>query len=284
MPLCCPSHQTDVDLHVLEPTGEECLFSHNRTSSGGFLSKDFQRGYGPEEYLIKKAVPGDYIVKAKYFSNHQQSLSGATTLMVIIYKYYGQYDREERQMVTMRLSSNKELIEVCRVTFEDQTLPALKQQVKHLTEQNTFLIKQLKQFDPSFTTKNDIGGLVHKGVICDGCGQPVIGERYKCMFCTNIDFCSGCASHSITSSADPLHQPTHPLIRIRDSSLFPNSLWILNRARICHVGISCNQCQINPIIGVRYRCSCGINICEVCEFSGIHDFNHTRTKFNTPQK
>ncbi len=40
----------DIDLHVVEPSGEEAYFGHPRTRSGGCMSRDFTQGYGPEEY------------------------------------------------------------------------------------------------------------------------------------------------------------------------------------------------------------------------------------------
>ncbi len=94
------TNDTDVDLHVIEPTGEECFFSHKNTAIGGTISRDFREGYGPEEYLIRKAVKGTYTVRAKYFANHQQSLTGATTIMVHIYKYYGQ-SNQQKEIVTL---------------------------------------------------------------------------------------------------------------------------------------------------------------------------------------
>ena len=37
---------TDMDLHVIEPSGEEAYYSHNRTRIGGMVSRDFTAGYG----------------------------------------------------------------------------------------------------------------------------------------------------------------------------------------------------------------------------------------------
>ncbi len=33
-----------LDLHVIEPSGEECYFCHNLTRIGGMLSRDFRNG------------------------------------------------------------------------------------------------------------------------------------------------------------------------------------------------------------------------------------------------
>ena len=38
--------ETDIDLHVLEPNGEEAFYGHRRTSEGGFVSEDVTTGYG----------------------------------------------------------------------------------------------------------------------------------------------------------------------------------------------------------------------------------------------
>lgn len=108
---------TDVDLHVIEPTGEECMYSNRNTRIGGSLSRDFTRGFGPEEYILKKARPGNYVVKAKYFASHQQSLTGATTLLLAIFKHYGDKEKEERKFISLRLSANKEMFTVGDVTF-----------------------------------------------------------------------------------------------------------------------------------------------------------------------
>ena len=51
------------------PSGEKCFYSYNRTWLGGRLSRDITQGYGPEEYLIKKAVSGTYQIKAHYYGD-----------------------------------------------------------------------------------------------------------------------------------------------------------------------------------------------------------------------
>ena len=49
---------TDVDLHVIEPGGEECFYQHTQTASGGHISRDVTTGYGPEIYLLPQAPAG----------------------------------------------------------------------------------------------------------------------------------------------------------------------------------------------------------------------------------
>ncbi len=106
---------TDVDLHVLEPNGEDCFYGHRQTTGGGALSRDFRLGYGPEEYFLRRAVPGTYRVRAKYFSSRRQDLSGATTLLLTLFTDYGRPNEVER-FLTLRLSEPKDIVDVGEVT------------------------------------------------------------------------------------------------------------------------------------------------------------------------
>jgi len=94
--LAWDTDQTVVDLHVIEPNGEECYYSHKNTAIGGAISRDFTAGYGPEEYFLRKAIPGTFKIRAKYFGSHQQSLTGATTLLITIWKFYGSATVEKK--------------------------------------------------------------------------------------------------------------------------------------------------------------------------------------------
>lgn len=57
---------TDIDLHVIEPSGEKAYYGNRRTEIGGQVSRDFTQGYGPEEYTLRAACTGNYKVSAKY--------------------------------------------------------------------------------------------------------------------------------------------------------------------------------------------------------------------------
>lgn len=75
----------DLDLHIIEPTGEECYYGHRDTEAGARFSKDFTQGYGPEQYLIRNAVKGKYQIKTNYFGESELTENGPATVMVEIY-------------------------------------------------------------------------------------------------------------------------------------------------------------------------------------------------------
>ena len=98
--------ETDIDLHVLEPDGEEAYYSHRRTSSGGFVSEDVTTGYGPEEYLRKEGL-GTFKVLSNYFASHQTALTGATTVTATVYTDWGTA-AEKLKIMTLRLDKPKD--------------------------------------------------------------------------------------------------------------------------------------------------------------------------------
>ena len=107
---------TDMDLHVMEPGGEEAYYSHNRTARGGLVSQDITDGYGPEEYLIRKAPSGDYVIKTNYFGSRQQTVVSPATVTATVFTNWGRAN-EERRVLTVRLDKEKEEIEIGAITF-----------------------------------------------------------------------------------------------------------------------------------------------------------------------
>ena len=107
---------TDVDLHVVEPSGEEAYYAHNRTKKGGLVSRDITDGYGPEEYLIRKALDGPYAVKAHYFGSSQQTVTGPATVTATVFTDWGR-PTQKQQVLTLRLDKTKDTVEVGTVRF-----------------------------------------------------------------------------------------------------------------------------------------------------------------------
>jgi uncharacterized protein YfaP (DUF2135 family) len=105
-----------MDLHVVEPSGEEADYSHNRTTIGGLVSRDFTQGYGPEEYILRRAMHGRYVIKANYYGSSAASLIGPVTLHVDVYTNYGRKNERVRSM-TLRLTEAKETFVVGEIEF-----------------------------------------------------------------------------------------------------------------------------------------------------------------------
>lgn len=102
---------TDIDLHVGEPSGEVAYYSHNRTLIGGYVSRDFTQGYGPEDYFVRKALPGAYEIKCKYYGSSQQTLIGPATVTATVFTNYGRPD-EKRQVITLRLDKPEDMVRI----------------------------------------------------------------------------------------------------------------------------------------------------------------------------
>ena len=69
---------TDVDLHVIDPNGEEVFYGRNLSYQGGAITRDATGGYGPEEFALRNAKPGKYRVEANFFGHRQQVLASST--------------------------------------------------------------------------------------------------------------------------------------------------------------------------------------------------------------
>ncbi len=77
---------------------------------------DFTRGYGPEEFLLKKAIEGNYTVKVNYYGSSQQTIAGPVTIQALLITNFGK-NNEKREEITLRLSDKKEVIEIGKLNF-----------------------------------------------------------------------------------------------------------------------------------------------------------------------
>jgi uncharacterized protein YfaP (DUF2135 family) len=106
---------TDIDLWVTDPSGERAYYGNRRTRQGGRMSPDFRQGYGPEEFSLRCAMPGEYLVEANFYGNSQQIIAGATTIQLQFVTGFA--TREARdQRVTLRLRDTREVVSVGRFT------------------------------------------------------------------------------------------------------------------------------------------------------------------------
>ncbi|MFD0766194.1 VIT domain-containing protein [Mucilaginibacter lutimaris] len=95
-------NNTDIDLWVTDPNGEKCYYSHNRTEIGGRISHDMTQGFGPEQFLLKKAIKGTYKVEINYYGDRQATLAGPTTIMAEMFTYYGT-PQEKKELIVLQM-------------------------------------------------------------------------------------------------------------------------------------------------------------------------------------
>jgi uncharacterized protein YfaP (DUF2135 family) len=98
-----------MDLWVTDPNGERAYYGNRLTRQGGRMSADLTAGYGPEEFMLKAAMPGTYKVEANYYGNRQQLISGTVTLRLVLITGFGT-PHERRQSTILRLEDRQEVV------------------------------------------------------------------------------------------------------------------------------------------------------------------------------
>ena len=105
------TNDCDMDLWVTDPKGEKCYYQNTLTYLGGKISRDVTQGYGPEEFMLKKAENGKYKVQVDYFGTHSQKQLMPVSLRITFYTHFGT-PQQKQEETTVRLSNAKEVIEV----------------------------------------------------------------------------------------------------------------------------------------------------------------------------
>ena len=105
------TNDCDMDLWVTDPKGEKCYYENTLTYLGGKISRDVTQGYGPEEFMLKKAENGKYKVQVDYFGTHSQKQLMPVSLRITFYTHFGT-PQQKQEETTVRLSNAKEVIEV----------------------------------------------------------------------------------------------------------------------------------------------------------------------------
>ena len=107
----------DMDLWVTDPTNEKCYYSNFFTYLGGMISEDITQGYGPEEFMLKKAPKGTYKIEVDYYGSYSQKQLMPITLRITFFTHFGT-DKEEKQETTVRVTNEKDVIEVGSFEFK----------------------------------------------------------------------------------------------------------------------------------------------------------------------
>jgi len=72
----------DVDLHVVDPSGEECFYGHTETRSGLRLYEDITQGLGPEVIRTGSLKDGTYHVGVRYFAAGPMGISRGVVVVM----------------------------------------------------------------------------------------------------------------------------------------------------------------------------------------------------------
>jgi len=106
----------DMDLWVTDPNGEKCYYAHRQTAIGGRISDDIRRGYGPEEFCLKKAIKGEYLIQANYYGTNSQKRLQPVVVQATIYTNFGR-PNQEKQVLTLQLGNAKDVYTVGTIKF-----------------------------------------------------------------------------------------------------------------------------------------------------------------------
>ncbi len=101
------ANDTDIDLWITDPRKEKCSYQNKETRIGGMISNDITGGYGPEEFRLKYAIDGNYIIEANFYGTSKQSLMGKVTVRAFVYTKFGT-NKEEKKVLTLQLEPTKE--------------------------------------------------------------------------------------------------------------------------------------------------------------------------------
>jgi len=89
---------TDMDLWVDEPSGERAIYNHPKTAIGGRMSNDMTSGYGPEEYLLRRAMPGEYVISVNVYASDVINPNGTTVVTAHLVRDFGRPQQREETM------------------------------------------------------------------------------------------------------------------------------------------------------------------------------------------
>lgn len=86
------SGNTDIDLHVTDPYGNEVAYYNPTVPSGGWLDRDDVVGPGPEHITWSKAPSGAYLIQVHYYGSESQAITSYTVTIRANGQDYGPFN------------------------------------------------------------------------------------------------------------------------------------------------------------------------------------------------
>jgi hypothetical protein len=97
----------DIDLWVIEPTGEKTYYGNQTSMAGGTITNDMTNGYGPEEYVMRRAIDGKYQVRIDGYSPDRLNPNGKGRVMVRLIRDFGRATESE-ELIDAELDFDKD--------------------------------------------------------------------------------------------------------------------------------------------------------------------------------
>ncbi|KZS93190.1 hypothetical protein SISNIDRAFT_550176 [Sistotremastrum niveocremeum HHB9708] len=119
---------------------------------------------------------------------------------------------------------------------------------------------------------------VHRGVVCDSCDKGIVGDRHKCLDCSNYDLCEHCIS--LSSVVHPLHE----FLKITEPGRIVVHTVDGGRTAPAIHNATCDLCS-SRIHGDRYKClHCpDFDVCSNCfSITHIQHPNHNWVRVQDP--
>jgi hypothetical protein len=104
-----------VDLHVIEPGGEDVSWNHDKSAAGATFTGGYTLGFGPEIYRIAKAPRGEYKLEVEYFSDDTSTIGSEALVHVVIYQRGRRGLQRRDHFVVMKTAEERQLLTTVRV-------------------------------------------------------------------------------------------------------------------------------------------------------------------------
>ncbi|MGB5689875.1 MAG: DUF2135 domain-containing protein, partial [Woeseiaceae bacterium] len=99
---------SDLDLWIVEPSGEKVGYNNLLSQAGGLMPKDITGSFGPEQYLVKTLQPGTYEFYVDYFQSDVLNPNGAVVVRLDVIRNWGRAS-ESRQTTWLEVTSDEDV-------------------------------------------------------------------------------------------------------------------------------------------------------------------------------
>ena len=178
---------------------------------------------------------------------------------------------------------------------------------------HSIICKLKKEY--KMNNEQELKDIIHDGIICDGCNtENIVGPRYKCTVCPNFDYCEKCMKEHSLDHVHPFIKIYHPKMVLSSIKVVvdekcptyspptnntPNEYnkkseklrgknyrnILVERDLPIHDKVICDGCEMNPIVGCRYKCAIcrDFDYCEKCENKHYKEHSHPMIRITSPE-